>query len=146
MNIKELIEKLISSNVLVTDLVELPGSGVTEEQIAQANSRLGKQLNSDLAALLRVCDGANLEVIRFHSLSNIELSEYGLFFANDPAGFTYHIASTGEIFSESTDGGEITLVATSVNEFIFSYLFGRRSAEFGGQEWHKELIAAGVAT
>jgi hypothetical protein len=58
----------------------------------------------------------------------------------------YYLNGAGEVVEEDTDGGEITTLATSFNDFIQSYLFGNRSAEFMGEEWHQQLVKAGFAT
>jgi len=146
MEVKPPIEKLVATGVVSRSLVELPTHGVDDLQINQAQAALGERLPSLLVELLQVYDGANLDVIRFHPLRSIVRSHYGLAFANCPAGFVYHACPDGSVLAEDTDGTKAKQVAGSLSEFVFSYLFGVRSAEFGGVEWHLELVNAGIAT
>lgn len=146
MDVKPLFEKLIASGVVMDSLAELPDNGADDQQISLTQAKLGTVLPSELVSLLKTYDGANLEVIRFNSIGSIEMSEQGFLFASCPAGFMYHITSNGEVIVEDTDGGDMDRIASSLHEFIYSYLFGSRSAEFCGAEWYQELVAAGIAT
>lgn len=146
MNTKALIEKVIASRVLLKELTELSLFGATDNQLAEAESRVGVKIDEGLKELLRAYDGANLDVIRFYPTGRIINTEQGLKFADDPSGFIFYVNVAGEVISEDTDGGNVKKIASSVKEFIHSYLFGERSAEFAGEEWHQELIKAEITT
>ncbi len=146
MNTKELIEKVIASGILLNELTELSLSGATDKELAKAENRIGVKIDEGHKELLRAYDGANLDVIRFYAIGRIINTKQGLKFADDPSGFIFYVNATGEVISEDTDGGNVKKVASSVKEFIHSYLFGERSAEFAGEEWHQELIKAEIST
>ncbi|MFN7153292.1 MAG: SMI1/KNR4 family protein [Acidovorax sp.] len=146
MEVKLFIEKLVASGVVSRSLVDLPNHGVSDLQIDDVQVALGERLPSVLVAFLRVYDGANLDVIRFHPLWKIVRSEYGLAFASCPAGFVYHACPDGSVLVEDSRGSEVKQIADSLSEFVVSYLFGSRSAEFGGVGWYQELVNAGIAT
>jgi hypothetical protein len=146
MNTKELIEKVIASGILLKELTELSLFGATDNELAEAENRVGAIIDEGLKELLRAYDGANLDVIRFYATGRIINTKLGLKFADDPSGFIFYVNATGEIISEDTDGENVKIVASSVKEFIHTYLFGECSAEFAGEEWHQELIKAEITT
>ncbi|MDD2320503.1 MAG: SMI1/KNR4 family protein [Geobacteraceae bacterium] len=146
MNTKELIEKVIVSGILLKELTELSLFGATDNELAEAENRVGEKIDEGLKELLRAYNGANLDVIRFYATGRIINTKQGLKFADDPSGFVFYVNAAGEVISEDLDGGNVVKVASSVREFILSYLFGERSAEFAGEEWHQELIKAKITT
>jgi hypothetical protein len=146
MDTKGLIERVVASGVLAEEMTELPSGGASEFELKGSEKRVGLKLNDELVGFLRNFNGVNLDVIRFYTCDHLERSEYGLKFADDPAGFIYHLTDIGEVLCEDHDGGETKRVALSMQDFIHSYLFGSRSIEFAGEEWHLELIDAGIAT
>ncbi len=146
MNTKELIEKVIASGILLNELTELSLSGATDKELDEAENRVGVKIDEGLKELLRAYDGANLDIIRFYAIGRIINTKKGLKFADDPSGFIFYVNATGEVISEDTDGGNVKKVASSVKEFIHSYLFGERAAEFAGEEWLQELIKAEIIT
>jgi len=146
MDTKSLVEKVVASGILIKEMTKLPDGGATDFELKSTEKRIGVKLDQHLEALLSIFNGANLDVIRFYPCSRLAKSEYGLAFADDPAGFAYHVTATGEVISEDHDGGAIKTIAASITEFVHSYLFGERSVEFAGEEWHQQLIEAGIAT
>lgn len=146
MNTKILIEKVINSGVLIKELIDMPRGGASNKDLEASEARIGTKIDGGLKELLRSYNGANLDVIRFYSCDRLEATKHGLLFADDPSGFIYYIDDSGVVICEDTDGGNINEIASSVTDFIHSYLFGKRSAEFAGKEYHRDLIKAGIAT
>jgi len=145
MNHKPLIENLITEGVLSEGLIELP-TGASDGDLVQAEKRLGFRLNNEFKTFLKTWNGANLEVIRSYSAEKLQMSNIGLAFADDPSGFVYYFNPNGEVICEDTDGGDVKTVASSFEDFFFTYLFGKRSHEFMGEDWKQELNDAGVST
>jgi hypothetical protein len=144
MDTQALINRLVASGVLVKSLTDISAAGATDIELKSAENRVGTKLDPALAILLRAFNGANLDVVRFHSAQRLEMTGHGLRFADDPAGFAYYVTGAGSVICEDTDGGEIKKLAFSVSDFIHSYLFGSRAAEFAGEEWHQQLVRAGI--
>lgn len=146
MDTRALIEKVVASGLITKELTALSETGTTDVELKAVEKRIGRKLHPQLVAFLKIFNGANLDVIRFYPCKRLELREYGLVFADDPSGFVYYVTDSGEVVCEDTDGGSIKKLASSVTEFVHSYLFGNRSAEFMGEEWHEQLTKAGIAT
>ena len=146
MNTKELIEKVIASGILLNELTELSLSGVTDKELVEAENRVGVKIDEGLKEMLRAYDGANLDVIRFYAVGRVVNTKKGLKFADDPSGFIFYVSRQEKSYLRIQTGGNVKIVASSVKEFIHSYLFGERSAEFAGAEWHQELIKAEICT
>lgn len=145
MDHKALINKLITEAVLSEDLVELH-PGASDGDIARAEKRLGLRIDTKLKQFLKICNGANLEVIRTFSSEELQTNNHGIAFAGDPSGFVYYLSPNNEVICEDTDEGDAKTIASSFEEFFFSYLFGKRSHEFMGEDWSQELRDAGVST
>jgi hypothetical protein len=139
-------KKLVASDVLINSMVTLPSLGASVSELRDVEQRIGVVLDPELSTFLKAFNGACLDVIRIYSCQKLRVTELGLEFASDPSGFVYYIVSSGDVLYEDTDGGEIKQVAGSVQDFFHSYLFGKRSAEFAGEEWHQVLVQAGIAT
>lgn len=146
MDTKTLIEKLVDSGVLGKGLTEISKAGATDIDLESVKERVGSKLDPELVAFLRSFDGANLDVVRVYPCRRLNMAEHGLEFADDPAGFVYYVTGSGEVVCEDTDGGGVKTLAMSVTEFIHSYIFGARSREFAGEEWHEQLVRAGITT
>jgi hypothetical protein len=140
------IQKVLATNLLTSDLVVVPDVGATNEQLSALASR-GIHPSPALERVLRRWDGIDLDVIRIHDVMRIMQNEaegYCLF-GSDPSGFLYLEASDGSVVSFDTDGGGVTALAASFDEFIDDVVFGNRGAEFAGEEWLSELAAVGLA-
>ena len=141
-----LINKVVASNVLSRSMVELPPAGASTAALAEVEQILGVPIDAEYSIFLQTFDGAYLDVIRLYPYQELKITAFGLEFASDPSGFVYYIQGSGEVIVEDTDGGEMKKVASSFDDFIHSYLFGVRSAAFSGEEWHQELVRAGITT
>ncbi len=140
-------------------LVAVPETGASDADFAALVVALPRRLSATHEAILRRGNGLNLDIIRiFRAGANVKrlpglldhqpppLAEMSgvIVFANDPSGFEYAEASTGEILSRDHDGGEVKEIASSMEEFFDVLLFGARAAGFAGQDWYDELAAAGI--
>jgi hypothetical protein len=143
---KSFIESVLASGVLIDSMTMLSPTGATDIELDAAAKRVGKNINSELAEFLRNYDGADLDVLRIYSCERLKETDYGVAFADDPAGFVYYLADSGDVVMEDTDGGHVKRIATSIKDFIHEYVFGKRSAEFAGEEWYDELVRAGITT
>jgi hypothetical protein len=139
------IQRVLATTLLTPELVVVPEHGVSQEQLSALEAR-GIRLSPSLQRVLRRWDGIDLDVIRVHDISRIMENEGGgdCLFGSDPSGFLYMEAPDGSIVSIDTDGDGMTVVASSFDEFIDDLVFGARGAEFSGDEWLEELIAAGL--
>lgn len=144
MDTKSFIERVVASGILSPSMVVRPERGVANAELVATENRLGTKINPSLSSFLRDYDGFNLDVIRMHSAEQLEMTEHGIFFANDPSGFRYYLRDTGEVICEDTDGGDVTEVAGSLREFLHSFVFGERSDEFMGAEWLKQIKEHGL--
>lgn len=146
MNPSVLIEKLFKAEVLSEALTDIPDKGATEAELVEAENRLGISINNEYKEFLKIWNGANLDVIRPYSTNKLYIENGNMVFSDDPSGFIYSINENGEIICFDTDGGETKTIASSFNDFFYSYLFGSRSHEFMGEEWKEELKDAGIST
>ena len=109
--------------------------------------------------LLLAWNGLDLEVVRFFAAPPARIGITPLpkaqalipsahpswiAVASDPAGFLYTEDERGSVWSVDHDGGAEKRLASSLDEFIGGYIFGERSAEFGGESWHSDLVTHGV--
>ena len=62
--------------------------------------------------------------------------------AADAAGFAYLQDGDGQIYSFDTDGGEVKLIATNINDFVCRLIFGPEADKFAGNKWLNDLKAA----
>lgn len=154
MGIIEKIQMVIDSSLLSRSLVYVPNFGASDAMLEDAERVLGRKLSLFHRELLKKWNGLDLDIIRFYGCgcnpgphgslaeNQFELPEVfssGLVIGSDPAGFLYVEDETGQIFMIDSEGGEISYLATSLNEFICSYVFGERGHEFAGEGWLTEL-------
>lgn len=145
MSLRSFIEQVLTSGLLKPRLVSNPARGASEAELAAVAT-----LPIELREVLRWRNGLDLEVIRLHGAGNAYFRIHDLatgdgsvvVFASDPAGFQYFLAEGGAIMCYDHDGGEVTKVAESVEDFLCNYIFGKRAAEFGGKEWASDVAAA----
>ena len=153
-----LSEPVISSGLLARDLIAA-GPPASSDGVATLERRLPRRLSRFHRQLLLTWDGLDLDVVRFFGVSPVRDGGASLLdaqslvpvghpswiaFASDPAGFLYAEDEHGVIWSIDHDGGEAARAASSLDEFICSYIFGTRAAEFGGDSWHDDLVTYGV--
>jgi hypothetical protein len=154
------IEIIIESGVLSDGLVDISANGATSGELAQLETLVGRPLCEDHRALLLRWNGADLDVVRILPVASTSDREsivsaftYIHFpprvskpipLASDPAGFVYYETESGEVWVWDHDGGSNELVATDVREFFTELVFGRRASEFIDQQWHEELVQAGI--
>lgn len=151
------IEKVLNSPLLSKGLCYVPTHGASKQSIEKEEDLLGKKISKQHRTLLEKWDGINLEVLRFYGCTKdketrqisecqFDLDELDnpIFFASEPAGYIYVYDKEEKIYLIDTDGWEITKIATSLEDFICNYVFGKRAAEFAGDEWFDEVKAAGL--
>lgn len=154
MNTLNKIKNILISKVLSKNLIVIPNKGASIEDIQKEEKILNKKISQQYKNLLKKWNGIDLEVISFYGCgkpedtleclqNNQELLpssiKGGMVIGSDPMGFIYIENEEGKIYSLDTDGGEILEVASSLEDFICNYLFGKRAKEFGGEEWEQEL-------
>ena len=139
--IRHFLERVLASNLLVADLVQAGECGATDDELAMA-----PPLPAELRDLLAWRNGLDLEVVRLHGVGDAvsrvtRWDSSAVEFASDPAGFVYLAREDGAIVSVDHDGGEQRVVAKSVDDFLRGYIFGPRAAQFGGDDWDREVRA-----
>lgn len=157
MNIVKKIEKILKTSLLSKGLCYIPAHGASPEAISEEEKILNRSLSETHKEFLSHWDGINLEVVRLFgckedketrklSKNQFELPEKGnpIFFASEPTGFIYAYDKQENVYSIDTDGWEITKTADSLDEFICDFVFGKRAAEFAGDDWYEEVKAHGL--
>jgi hypothetical protein len=154
-----IIEKAISSCVLLEDMTVIPLSGSSESDIMEEERLLSRSLSSSHKSLLKKWNGVNLDVIRLYGCGSVHeefkrlstcqtgvLAESvgNIVFGDDPSGFMYAEKSDGKILSVQTSVGEIKEIAENLDDFFERFVFGKDAKEFGGEDWVKELMDAGM--
>jgi hypothetical protein len=153
-----LLEKIISpeilgSDLLLRELTFIPVRGATAAEIREEESEVGHPFSEAYRQFLLRWNGINLDVIRLYGAGKVDSRLHRLVkeqipelphmvvIGSDPAGFIYAENSNGAIYSLDHDGGELKCVAQGFESFIVDYVFGKNSAEFGGEEWLAEVMA-----
>jgi len=144
----EFIERVLASELLDEGLVEIAPRGAGATELARPSG-----LPADLRSILAWRNGMDLDVIRILPVpreAEVERSvvlndgRNGVVFGSDPAGFTFVVSPDGAVYSVDADGCDEKKLAQSVREFLCEVVFGRRSADFLGEDWAKEVAAAGL--
>lgn len=151
------IERVLRSGVLLSEMLIVPCRGATSEELASEQELLGISLCSEHITLLRRWNGIGLDVLRLfgcgvHSskvgrLSDLQVPSIqgrrgGLVIGTDPAGFVYSQEASGSIWQLDTDSGARKQVAPSMDDWLGRVVFGEGASEFGGLEWVEELRKA----
>ena len=154
MNIINKIEDVLISGILNKNLTVVPNKGASIEEINKEEKSLSRVFSQQHRNLLKKWNGIDLEVISFYGCNepedtleclrnNQELLPSAIskriIIGSDPAGFIYIEDESGKFFLLDTDGGEIAEIASSIEDLICNYVFGKRAKEFGGEEWEQEL-------
>lgn len=153
------IEKAISSNVLLEDMTVIPRLGSNDSDIQREEFFLPRPLSNKHVALLKKWNGINLDVIRLYGCGNVHeelkslsscqtgvLSELegNVVFGDDPAGFMYAEKDDGTILSVQTSSGEIKEIAQNMDDFFERLIFGKDARKFAGKDWEEELVDAKI--
>jgi hypothetical protein len=153
------ITRVLTTDLLSSELTVIPRRGATDLELAEEQIRLGKQLCSDHIAILRRWNGLDLELVRLFGCGSDcrspgRLADRqsgipgsitgGIIVANDPAGFVYIQLSDRRLMCYDPDGGEVSKLSASLDEFIDQVVFGLGAASFAGEEWLGELQDAGI--
>lgn len=99
----------------------------------------------------------NLDVVRIYgcgtdatelgriSTSQIERPDAAdlVMIGSDFAGFIYLQHADRRVFSFDTDGGEVRLLASNLDDFFERLVFGPDGAKFAGEDWVDDLRSAG---
>ena len=154
-----IIEKSLSSGILLEEMIVVPQAGASESDIRSEEKLLPRSLSSSHISLLKKWNGMNLDVIRLYGCGNVheELKrlsscqtgalvelEGNIVFGDDPSGFMFAEKSDGKILSVQTSVGEIKEVAENLDDFFERLIFGKDAKEFGGEDWVEELVDAGL--
>jgi hypothetical protein len=140
-SLTQFLERVVSTDLLSTDLVELANRGATEAEL-----ELTPQLPEELRTLLAWRNGFDLDVLRIHGVvragRRIERIDGAIIFASDPAGYLYALQPDGAVISIDREGGYQKRVANGIDDFLRGFVFGKRAAEFAGVDWAREVASA----
>lgn len=154
-----IIEKAISSGVLLEDMMVVPRIGSSDSDIKQEEKGLPRPLSKSHISFLKKWNGINLDVVRLYGCGNVHeelkrlsssqsgvLSELEacIVFGDDPAGFMYAEKDNGSILSVQTSNSEIKEIAQNMDDFFERLVFGKDAKEFAGEDWEEELTDAGM--
>lgn len=140
----EKINEAIESGLFSREMCEIVNPPSLEE-ISNFSRKSGIQLSKEHIDLLAQWGGSGLDEIRINGLEKIVFENSYTEFANDYNGFIYKYGMDGAVFTEDTDGGEVTKLAKSVSDFINNILLGEPGEFFYGKEWVAELREKGIA-
>lgn len=154
----EVIERVLSSDVLTPGLMIVPPTGANEAMISECEVSVGRVFSGAHRRLLNRWNGLDLEVIRVFGCApddgeivdlasaqiRVDAVAGAVTFASDPAGFAYIEDTKGSIYSVDSDGGAIQCLASDLDAFFGRVVFGPEAATFGGDHWQEELEAAGL--
>lgn len=156
----ELIEKVISSGLLLQPLTYIPTQGANPSELLMLDDSLPKPMSNAHKTILQKWNGLNLDVIRLYGasptpgeLNGLAESQEGVLisfndgyivFGEDPAGFIYLEDGEGRIWSLDSEIQVSSLIARDMDDFFQNYLFGLKGFEFGGENWMQELRSAGL--
>jgi hypothetical protein len=168
--IKPLIEKAIEKGCISIDLSFIPSEGAREQDILEEERKSIRPFTFQHKEFLKIWNGANLDLIKFYGCGNAhkeisKISEWQMEVYDDnpseafpdlpykdllvigdtPFGEVIIEDKKGSIYMLNFDGLLFEKVASSLEEFICDYVFGKRAEEFGGEEWLQELKDAGLA-
>ncbi len=167
MNINRIVNKIdmaLEKKVISKNLSTVPEKGATEDQIMKEEAYLSRPFTSQHRTFLKKYNGLNADMINFYGCGNDlkkgiskitewqfdkydeenqDLLQY-LIVADTPSGQMILEDKNGEIYIFAYDGLPIEKTASSLEDFICNYVFGKRAAEFAGDEWFDEVKAAGL--
>jgi hypothetical protein len=156
------LQHVLSASLLAGKHLIIPPQGATDEQIALEETKLPRKLSHPHRRLMKQWNGLGLGIFTFfgcaethegigalctHQEPLIELVHTGvhrasILIGSTPAGQMYGEDEIGHIFFFNK--GDIKKVANNLEQFICVYLFGEEADQFGGKEWKKALIQAGL--
>jgi len=154
----ETVVRVLESKVLRSSLIYIPDRGATDLEIAALSKHLPRPLSDAHRALLQRWNGINLDVIRVYAASaqtelrSLRDTQAGPFadvkgalvFGDDPSGFVYAEALTGQVICFDSSSGDIKIIAAGLDALFAKLVFGEDAATFGGDEWVEELKRAGL--
>lgn len=167
MNINRIVYKIdaaLEKKVISKNLSTIPAEGATEDQIMEEEASLSRAFTNQHRTFLRKYNGLNADMINFYGCGNNlekgisritewqfdkydeedqDILQY-LIVGDTPSGQMILEDKKGEIYIFAYDGLPIEKTATSLEDFICNYVFGKRAAEFAGDEWLDEVKAAGL--
>jgi len=144
------IEKVLNSDLLDKDLIDVPGPSI-DLQIKEEENKLSKNISSEYKLFLQNYNGLNLDIIRLYGVgvtdkcirnlsdTKNDLELEGIIIGDDPAGFYYIQNISGQIYSCDSKSYNIKCLANSFSSFISDVVFGENADEFAGEEWKSEL-------
>jgi hypothetical protein len=159
MSAVERIQQVLDAGLLMPQLIVVPTTGATEDEVDAEGRLLGRPLRPDHARILRRWNGLDLEVVRlFGCGENAGEAERlsarqapsaicvggTIAIGADPSGFVYLQSNSGLVFSFDSDGCELNQVATDLDDFFERLVFGPDAASFAGEDWLTELREAGI--
>lgn len=156
----ETIERVLDSDILKLSLTYVPGRGATAQELTELSRVLSRQLSTRHLTLLKRWNGINLDIVRLYgatptsgelrALSETQtgpLAEVpgSIVIGDDPSGFVYAEALTGEIISFDSSFGDVKTIASDLDDFFSRLVFGIDAAQFAGDEWLRDLRKADLA-
>lgn len=160
MTATETIELVLKVRLLRKSLVFVPDRGATEPELVELSKKLSRPLSSMHISLLRRWNGLNLDVIRLYGASPTASELRGIaeaqsgpivmipgmvVFGDDPSGYVYAEALSGEVVSFDSSSGESKIVASSLDDFFGRLVFGSDAGEFAGDRWLQDIRSVGLA-
>lgn len=153
------IQSVLDSGLLTPELMFVPTTGATADDIRNEQQLLGRPLCSDQVEILHRWNGIGLDVVRLYGCGD-EAKAVGRLsamqvFGNcgveglivvgaDPSGFVYFQAPDKRVFCFDTDGGDFEQISESLDDFFERLVFGPDAATFAGEDWLAELREAGI--
>lgn len=134
----EKIKRAIDSGLFIKDMcsIELPPS---MSDIQKHSKSLPFPLSSAHIALLQEWGGSGLDEIRINPLDRVKSDGSYITFANDYNGFVFKYNRLGNVYAQDTDGGDVSQLADSIEDFINNVFLGDKCVEFYGVEWLEDL-------
>lgn len=153
-----IVEKVLSSELLNSNLILVPDSAVLSEEIEKEESLLNRTFSLQHKKFLQRWNGIDLEVIRLYCCGNQKerlrrladeqissLNQSFLVIGSDSSGFVYLERNTDfQIFVFDTQSDEIKYLADNFDDLFEKVVFGEEAKEFLGEDWFNELRFNGV--
>jgi hypothetical protein len=137
------LERALSSSLFrpaMCEIIPPPNAA----QIQEISNRMPFALAGDHVELLSRYGGSILDEIRIEGALDIREIEKLISFANDYSGYRFAYNGSGEVFALDSDGGKMTRLSGSIDEFFNEFLLGTKGVEFYGQDWLSKLRSYGV--
>jgi hypothetical protein len=158
----DVIERVLKTSVLSPGLSVIPEQGASQANCDEEERLLPRPLSPAVRRVLSRWNGLDLDVVRLYGCGSVargikRLSAHQLVEADelrdldepmvigsDSSGFVYIEDAQGRVWSLDTDGGELTRLADSLDDFLGRVVFGEGAEAFAGSQWAQTLRRAGL--